>query len=141
MSYRVHVDPEHRLAIIVHEGEWVPNDSVNSRLELAKATAYEPGMDILRDLRKASFKEVGESYLRSLVTDDETENWHKMIDELGGAPRVAWLFAPWAEAQAKLLADIFDAYDLPDAERRPFTESTAAFDWLGLPADYEVPAS
>ena len=98
-------------------------------------------MNILRDLRDASFAEVGESYFRSQVTDDETENWHRMMDEFGAHPRIAWLFAPRAKAQAELIAEILETYRLPNAERRTFTEPTAAFEWLGLPADYEVPAA
>ena len=135
MAYKYYIDKTVNCVFVLHYDDFDIDDSLNQYREMIKHPKYVTNMNVIRDVLKTTLpEEFGFDFFSK-----QTPKRYEDIEPQLGKSKVAWVLGTgkdYAKMHQFTLTTRFDA--LSHITRKPFRNLADAFEWLGIPADYEI---
>lgn len=134
MATRHYIDAGINCVFIEHVGEFVCGEGPANLAKILRDPAFRPGMKFFRDSTRTSLPaEFGYEYFAR--TKEQSMG---AIEKQIGAVKMAWLVDGAHDFTIIHQLSVCNRLTPTGLQRRPFRGIESAFNWLELPADYQI---
>ena len=134
MATRYYIDAGVNCVFIEHAGEFVRGEGPANLAEKLRDPAFRPGMNFFRDCSSTTLPtEFGYEYFAR--TKEQSMG---AIEKEIGAVKMAWLVNGAHDFTIIHQMSVSSRLTTAGVQRRPFRGIESAFNWLELPADYQI---
>ena len=134
MIARHYIDTDVNCVFIEHIGAFEVGDGPARLWDILGNPAFRPGMKFFRDTSRTALPD---AFGYAFFACTKKHSMSAIEERIGGAD-VAWLVGSARDFTVIHQLSVCTRLTPKGLQRRPFRTIDSAFDWLGLPLDYQI---